>query len=373
MGARPMPPVSPALVAFRRALAELTPRGFVTEALIAINVLVFVVMVARGVSPMSPTVADMLAWGADYAPRTAAGQGWRLVTAMFLHVGAIHLGMNMYVLWNVGRLTERIFGNVGFAALYLAAGLAGSVASIFWSPFVVSAGASGAIFGVYGGLGAFLVRQRASVPREALTALSRGAILFVGYNLLFGLGLNKGGGDVQVDMAAHVGGLAGGFLAGLALAHPLDAAGASTRGRRAAATAIVAAALSFAAVRASPARFDVFAEIDRFQEVEKRVLGVFQQTIDQAKAGTMNDAQLADAVETGVLPEWRAAHERFAAAKGLPAGQAKLVQQIADYMAAREEGWSLLAQGARTHDKAVIKQASAKQHEADDLAHAIGK
>jgi rhomboid protease GluP len=364
--------MSPALAPFHRALAGLTPRGFVTEALIAINVLVFVAMVVRGVSPTSPKISDLLAWGADYGPRAAGGQGWRLVTAMFVHIGFLHVAMNMYVLWGVGRLIERVFGNVGFLVLYFASGLAGSVASIYWSPYVVSAGASGAIFGVYGGLGGFLVRQRASIPREALTALSRGAILFVGYNLLFGLGLNKSG-EVHVDMAAHLGGLAGGFLAGLALAHPLDAAGASTRPRRAVAVAVVAAALSVAAVRAAPQRLDVFAELDQLGDVEKRALATYNDALRQAKDGTMSDTDVAEAIDAHVLPEWRATHERFVGATGLPDPQAKLFQQIAEYMTAREDAWSLLVQGARAHDKAIVKQANARQSEADALAKAIGK
>src|SRR5581483_12406379 len=105
------------LAEFGATIRALTPRGFVTEALIAVNVLVFVVMVARGVSPMEPKIADLLAWGAGYGPSTTGGQWWRLLTATFLHIGVIHLGMNMYCLWDAGRLMERVFGNAGFLVL----------------------------------------------------------------------------------------------------------------------------------------------------------------------------------------------------------------------------------------------------------------
>jgi rhomboid protease GluP len=238
----PVPTVSPALAEFGATIRALTPRGFVTEALIAINVLVFVVMVARGVSATDPGVPELLEYGANSGVSVLTGEWWRLLTSTFVHVGAIHLGMNMYVLWDAGRLMERVFGNAGFLVLYLAAGLCGSVASVAWHPMVVSAGASGAVFGVYGGLLGFLLRQRASIPREVLQRLGRGGLVFVGLNMMIGLSV-KG-----IDQAAHMGGLAGGFLGGLVLAHPLDPAGASKRWARAVLLAVVAAVGIVAAV-----------------------------------------------------------------------------------------------------------------------------
>jgi rhomboid protease GluP len=362
-----------ALAAFRRALGELTPRGFVTEALIAVNVLVFVLMVVRGVSPMEPKVADLLVWGADYGPRTTSGEWWRMFTATFVHIGLLHIAMNMYVLWVSGRMVERIFGNLGFLVLYVASGLAGSVASLLWSPYVVSAGASGAIFGVYGGLAGFLVRERRSIPREALATLQRSAVFFVGYNLLFGLGLNKSG-ALNVDMAAHLGGLAGGFVCGLALAYPLTREGASTRWMRAAAVAAGTAALIVLATRAVPrAAFDYFTEIDGFAAMEKRALAAFNEALEQNKANKITDAELAEAIDTRVLPEWRASRERFAGAKGLPAPQARLVGQVAAYMTAREEGFGLVAEAGRTGNAALIEKANEKQAKAAALVKEIGK
>jgi rhomboid protease GluP len=242
----PVPTVSSALAEFGRALRALTPRGFVTETLIAVNVLVFVLMVARGVSPLEPDEADLIAWGAGCAPRTTGGEWWRLLTATFLHVGVIHLAMNMYVLWDAGRLMERIFGNAGFLVLYLAAGLAGSVASVVWHPDGVSAGASGSVFGVYGGLLGFLLCQRASIPPEALQRFQRSGLVFIGLNTMIGFSIKR------IDMAAHLGGLAGGFLGGVVLAHPLDRAGASRRPLRTTLLAAGAAAGVLTAVLLLP-------------------------------------------------------------------------------------------------------------------------
>ena len=361
-----LPAVAPAVAEFGRALRALTPRGFVTEALIAANVLVYVIMVARGVSPTKPTVAELLDWGAGYGPRTTGGEWWRLLTATFLHIGGFHLAMNMYVLWTSGRLVERMLGNAGFLLLYLTAGLSGSVASVLWSPYIVSAGASGAVFGVYGGLLGFLVRERASVPSDALKTLQRSALLFLGYNLVFGLSI-KG-----IDMAAHLGGLAGGCVAGLVLAHPLDAQGARRRWLRNAILAAGTAAAVAAVTRILPPRLDVQAELERVSAVETRTLDVFNHALEEVKADRMTESQLAFEVDDRVLPEWHTSRERLAAAKALPAAQAKLVASLLAYMTVREEAFRLVSEAGHKHDAALFRQANEKQEEASRLAKEIG-
>ena len=125
-------------------------------------------------------------------------------TSMFLHIGALHLLFNMIVLWQYGWIVERLVGHVAFLAIYLCAGLLGSVTSVLWHPLLVSAGASGAIFGVVGALAGYLVVQRDAVPRAVLSNLSRSTLIFLGFNLYAGLT------TAHVDMSAHV----GGFIAG---------------------------------------------------------------------------------------------------------------------------------------------------------------
>jgi membrane associated rhomboid family serine protease len=218
--APPEPASSPdapkaAAAEFTARLQTVTPRAWVVPALVAANAVAFAVMVARGASPISPSAGDLIGWGANFGPATLGGQPWRLLASTFLHFGALHLAMNMLALWNVGRLVERLFGNARFAALYLAAGIFGSTASVLQHPDVVSAGASGAVFGVYAALGGFLLQQRRSIPGPVLAGLRNVAVSFVGYNLVFGL-TNR-----NIDMAAHVGGLVGGFAAGALLARPL--------------------------------------------------------------------------------------------------------------------------------------------------------
>ena len=190
-------------------------RPIVTTALIVINVAVFLAMIASGISPVAPTAEQVFRWGATYGPITVQGQWWRLFTACFLHFGIIHIGFNMWVLYQVGYFTERLYGGARYLAVYLLAGIGGNLVGLVLHPNVVAAGASGAIFGVYGGLLAFLLRRRGIVNPQAAKAVSRSVFIFLAYNLFYGLA------DRHTDLTAHIGGLATGFLAGLLLAPDL--------------------------------------------------------------------------------------------------------------------------------------------------------
>lgn len=184
----------------------------ITTALIAINVLVFLVMVASGVSLTSPTPQSVLNWGGDFAPLTiGAHQYWRLLTSCFLHFGIIHIGMNMYVLYLIGPFIETVFGRVRYLLIYFIAGLAGSIVSVWIHPQAVGAGASGAIFGLYGAVFGFLLIRRRTLNPVATRSIMKSAGLFVLYNVLYG---SVSG---TTDLSAHLGGLIAGFLAGMLL------------------------------------------------------------------------------------------------------------------------------------------------------------
>ncbi len=158
---------------------------------------------------------QLVEWGSNTGRRTLNGEWWRLFTSMFLHGSLLHLAFNMFALWQVGCLVERIFGSARFAALYLAAGVCGSIASVLWNPQVNSVGASGAVFGIIGGLLAFIRRPDSGVPPTVVADL-RGSILpFLLFNLSAGFLYP------HTDNAAHLGGLAGGWLAGHLLARSL--------------------------------------------------------------------------------------------------------------------------------------------------------
>jgi rhomboid protease GluP len=353
--------------AFHQALVASTPKVWVAHTLLAINALIFVVMIASGVGVMTPTNDSLIKWGANYGPRTTSGEWWRLLTCTFLHAGVIHVGMNMVVLFNIGPFVERLTGNVSFLILYLFAGLAGSVASIAWQPHVLSVGASGAVFGMYGALLGFLLRGKGSIPREVLAELQKSALVFLGYNLIFGL-TQKG-----IDMAAHVGGLAGGFAGGLVLSHPISTEGVRGRLRRGALLAVVGFAAIAALTQVLPHGADVQAAIERFGTSETKILGIVNDTVKKAQDGKLSDAEFATVLETEVIPAWHAAREELSGMKRIPPESEKLVTQVTRYMDAREEGWKLFAAGLRNDDMATIEKAKAKQTEAEGLIKEIGK
>src|SRR5579864_381385 len=121
------PPAPPRPVAPKRPDASELIRMFpATSAIIGLNIVVFVVMVAKGVSPADPTGAQLLPWGADYGPMALAGQPWRLLTSCFLHAGLLHLGFNMWCLWTLGIFVERFLGRGTYVLAYLLAGIGGS-------------------------------------------------------------------------------------------------------------------------------------------------------------------------------------------------------------------------------------------------------
>ena len=123
----------------------------------------------------------------------------------------------MWALWVNGVLAERLYGSTRYLTLYLAAGVAGSVTSFLWHPFVNGAGASGAIFGVLGALFAYFLRTDSGVPKSVLKAQRNTAGIFIVVSLLNAAHVRG------IDNAAHLGGVAAGFVMGWLLCRPLDA------------------------------------------------------------------------------------------------------------------------------------------------------
>lgn len=216
----------------------------VAHVLIAVNVIVFIVMVGGGVHPFEPTTEDIHRWGADFGPASLGAEPWRLLSSMFIHIGLIHLALNMYVLWSIGPLVEELFGRRGLLVLYLLAGIGGSLLSIHWRPAIVSAGASGAVFGLFGGLLALLLTQRSALPSNFVQQHLQRVILFLGFNIFYGLS------QPEINNAAHVGGLATGLMLTLALRPDLTGKRPRWKARQFAGIMIVLLALCFGAFAA---------------------------------------------------------------------------------------------------------------------------
>lgn len=188
----------------------------ITNALVGLNVAVFVAMLLSGVSWVEPTAEQLLKWGANWGPLSLGTQPWRMISSNYVHIGIIHILLNMWCLVNLGQLAERIFAPWVYFAIYSCCGVAGSLASLWWHPAVVGAGASGAIFGLAGALIAVLHLGKLPIPKESVRATLKSLLTFAGYNLFFGL---KAG----VDNSAHLGGLVAGLLLGAVLARQLTA------------------------------------------------------------------------------------------------------------------------------------------------------
>ncbi len=321
-------------------------------------------MLAWGLDPMQPAIDSLIQWGANYGPKTTQGEWWRMFTCMFLHIGVLHLLFNMLALWNVGGFMERLLGSTGFLVLYLLAGLLGSVASVAWNPFVVSAGASGAIFGLYGGLLAFLVRHRAMQQHASLAALRTNTLVFLGYNLVYGF-IQQG-----IDMAAHLGGLAGGFAGGFVLTPSLTCASHSRLQGRSVLVGVMGLGLIIGLSDFLPRAEDVEARLQQFASLDSTILATFNRAITQLQQGKLSEAEMVRILEQEVLPSWRAQHEalhQLTTLSRLPTRQKRLVATLVEYMTARQEGWELLQEWLRQHDPRVLQKANEKQRQADEL------
>ncbi len=327
---------------FYAQLKRVTPYAFVTPALVLINVGVFAAMIAGGVDLMSPSIEHLLSWGANFAPKTTGGEWWRLLTSNYVHIGIIHIAFNMWVLWDAGRLVERLLGNIGFIIMYILSGVFGSFTSILSNPMVVSAGASGAVFGVYGCLIGFLLMSRGSIPNKVLKGISSSALAFIAYNVFYAIG------EEGIDMAAHIGGLATGFLCGVIMRLPLDLGSAGRRWvRNGIVGGVGAAVIALAIGNGLGHVVDVQAALFRFGEVEERVLAKFGDTAEKAQAGELSDSQASIILDQEILIPWRAARVAFETMEDVPIQQKPLVDKLVTYMNLREVAWQLLAEATK--------------------------
>lgn len=283
----------------------------VTYTIIAINVLVFVLMVAGGVDILKPLTVDIINWGGNYGPLTLSGDWWRIISCVFVHIGIIHIAFNMYALFMVGMYLEPMLGKVKYITAYLCTGVFASLASLWWHKEpITSAGASGAIFGMYGVFLALLSTNL--IPKQVRNSLLQSIGVFVVYNLVYGM---KSG----VDNSAHVGGLLSGLVIGY-IYYP----GLKSAGKKAMALVGVIALLTVAATVfylqnnevSAETRSQVKKEIEEYKytDAEKynEQLNKFAEADGKAIAPyneNLTDQELAEKLQKNSLPEWEKASE----------------------------------------------------------------
>ena len=373
---------------FRDALRQRTPWPIVMPAFVALNVIVFLMMGGGGSLP-----EKLVEWGASFGPRTTNGEWWRLAASMFVHTGFLQLLVNCAALVQLGLILERLVGHITFGAVYLAAGVLASLVTLSDYPMAITAGASGAIFGLYGLLAAssaWTVIQRG--PRQAvepqpatigtfgfnqlaieetetepepaesndasselrpsvamtLTAAKRlapVAAVFVLYNLASG----------SLGIAAELAGFSAGFICGVVLTN-----GVSVRTPPVPRVAITMAVTVVVAVASAvPLRglADVRPEISRVIEVEGSTTTAYQAAVKQFKLGTLSAEALAQTIERKITPELQAAQARLKTLGRVPPEHQPLLASAEEYLRLRDESWRLRAAALHKSSMSALRKA----------------
>ena len=345
-------------------------RAPVTLVLLACNIGVFALTLWYGAGLWHNSNGVQLAWGANFGPATQDGQWWRLATAMFLHFGILHLALNMWALWDVGRLVERLYGRLRFSALYLASGVAGNLLSlVVQGNRAVSGGASGAIFGLYGALLVFLWRERKHVERREFRWLFGAATVFTLVTL--GMGQLIPG----IDNAAHIGGLVTGALLGRVLARPWAHASPRTHGGRWIATALLLLAVTVLVTHIPAPTYRMGEELRARQAIrafmleDRRISQRWDDILASGRKDPVTFEQLAGRIDTNVTADYLESFEQLSALSlGSGAPSAQTLEALRNYAALRGEASHALAEGLRAQDPVKIRQALETARRAPALA-----
>ena len=281
-----------------------------TSLLIGLNVLVFAAMAATLSTIAGFDPIQLVLWGGNSATLDLSGQWWRLLSYQFLHANLLHIVLNMWVMWNVGRLTERLYGSINLLFLYLVSGVFAGLASIVWNPMLVSVGASGSIFGILGALLAFLLRFRNETPSSVLRYWLP-VLVFAAYNLFIGAT------EPSIDNAAHVGGMITGFCLGSVVATPPDRYRRFAFGRVAAAVLIAGTSALLplwyvSAFNHRPSAFEAFfTSHPWYVEGETKNLSLWQSLGARTASGTISADQTKTEFENNIIPFWAFASSRL--------------------------------------------------------------
>jgi rhomboid protease GluP len=333
-------------------------------------------LAGAGVVETDPSVH--LKFGSNYGPLTWTGEPWRLLTSAFIHFGIFHIAFNMYALYRGGILTERLYGSARFTVIYLLSALAGSVVSGWWNPLRNSAGASGAIFGVYGALLVFFAMRRADIPPALLKSAGRGALTLCAYSLIFGAT------NPLVDNSCHVGGLLGGAAAGFLLVRPFDPTvrAVAQPWRLAGVSLAVCAALAALAAplllphgsRAANLRLDQ--ALKNLGIEESRLVDRFMAIDSSLKAGKLTRAGAAAQVESEVLRPWSKVAQSLRALSPIEPADSIAAQRLAamqEYATAREQAYALTVSAQRNRAPQADEAVAAAWHRVEELAEAARK
>lgn len=310
-----------------------------TRTLIALNVVVFVLMLFGGAGFWHSPNTVQLTWGANFAPATADGQWWRLGSAMFLHFGAVHLGMNMLALWDGGKLVERMFGSARFLLIYLVSGIGGNLLSlVVQGNQAVSGGASGAIFGIYGALLVYLWVARHQMQQVEFRWLFWGGMLFSA--LTIGMGYVIPG----IDNSAHIGGfLTGGVLGLLMLPAFLRGSPAITISQALAGLAWALVVLGLLMHLPAPKyrwrqEVAIQKQLQKLNQIDQQAQHKWQQIMLEGREGSVSFDEMAAQIDAQVATPYEESFEKLSRLSEDPKlPSAALLEQAKAYALKRSE------------------------------------
>ena len=340
-------------------LRRRVPRVWVTNALIAINLMVFLAMLASGAGLWHSINGIQLAWGANFGPATQDGEWWRLGSAMFLHFGALHLVMNMWALWDGGQLVERMYGPIRFASIYFLGGVAGNLLSLVsHHGQTVSGGASGAIFGVYGALLVCLWRERGHLHPHEFRWLFWGASGFSAITIVLGV-LIPG-----IDNAAHIGGFLTGLLSGVVLARTFHPGDSLPWHQRSLAGGVFVLAILLLVTRIPIPAYrwsdetKVRKEVSKFLKDDAVIRQTWQDILIDGKRRGVSFDELAGRIDTVVGDRYEESFEHLSRLPVNPAlPSANALEALRQYAGVRRDASRSLADGLRSKDSRKIRDA----------------
>ncbi|MDQ8023062.1 MAG: rhomboid family intramembrane serine protease [Moraxellaceae bacterium] len=335
-----------------------------TRGLVVLTALAFVVQAATATALWNIPADWLIRLGGNQARLVLDGQPWRLLTSIFLHGGLIHMALNMFALWQVGALVERLHGRAGLLLIYLLSGLVGALTSLWWQPGPVSVGASGAVFGLTGALAGWLLIQRGEMPLAMLREVRSGLVAFIGYSLFAGFMVPG------IDNAAHVGGLLAGLLLGAGMAVSVTRSLRSVWTRPTSWIAILLVASIGAGLWLAAGHKTQPAAISQDQQLlrnlalqDMSLTQRTQQVLGALQVRDITPAEAANRLDADVLQGWR----QLEGMLGGLEGDAERKQILMQYTDLRAQSVSALVRALEQGDRHSLDQAENLRLRAENL------
>ena len=334
---------------FVTLLHERTRWAIVTPLLVAMHLVAFAMMVAAPGAIADPRT--LVEWGANFAPRTTNAEWQRLLLSTFVHGGLLHLLATIAGLLPLGLILERIVGRITFAAIYLGAGVLGSLVSLWTTePTSVTYGASAAVYGIHGLLLSTLVwaiveRPPVSIPLSAIKPVAAASLFFFLYNAL----------TDHLGRAPELTGLGVGFVSGMLVARGV------TRQKpvltRAAVLTAATAALAIAAAVPLRGVTDFRPHLAQVAAVEARTAEAYDAAVSEFRLGRIPAKKLAQVIDRTILPDLQTVRKRLSEVRGVPREQAPLVEAADTYLKLREQSWRRRAEGLLRSNLKILQEA----------------